>query len=103
PSLSLRPCLPTSPLSPYTTLFRSLRHVHPDAAHEPGGLRLGPQAFHHRGDRVREVPAGRAAVIRQTTGHRHPTRIVRGQTERVRSEEHTSELVTRSSRMPSSA
>src|SRR5205809_1782818 len=70
--LTRRP--PTSTLFPYTTLFRS---------HAPGRLRGRRRPRRHVADRVLHQPAAPSA--------RH-----RGQgRERVRSEEHTSELQSR--------
>src|SRR5206468_11164717 len=85
-SLLLSP--PLSPLFPYTTLFRSLLRVSP---HSSGAGHHGRRARHAspRGDQSRGL-CGRPSPRRGRRGEGRPQRP------RDRSEEHTSELQSRS-------
>src|SRR5690606_41318376 len=78
---------PTSPLFPYTTLFRS--HPHGEGHHRPA------VAADRRGGRLQyHLHAGHGGD-RQEIRHRHPAHPPRLAGAHHRSEEHTSELQSR--------
>src|SRR5690606_41324358 len=90
----------SSPLSPYTTLFRSgAAHGHPAARDRGGGRREGkargpPQAAHHGAERVSQPGRGTSgprASPREPGWFAADHRAFAA----TRSEEHTSELQSR--------
>src|SRR5207247_9376802 len=89
PHLLHEPRLPSSPLFPYTTLFRSRADRAPTIA--------GPRTDRPDGSRLlgRHLPAPRGGHGLAPAGWRQPGRQVRERREDERSEEHTSELQSR--------
>src|SRR5205823_13780919 len=90
--LSLFLPTPTSPLFPYTTLFRSYGTEDRDpqsARHLVGIAKLGVDPIEHDGPAQPQRQAGGESQEHDARG-RVPHRVLRH--DRVRSEEHTSEL-----------
>src|SRR2546428_4669489 len=79
---------PRSTLFPYTTLFRSRRAVRGEALGAPGG-RVRPR----EGDLVLDQELPHRDRVRRSRGPLAPPRVLRPH---LRSEEHTSELQSRS-------
>src|SRR5206468_12695612 len=89
---ALTPSPPCFTLSPYTTLFRSRRLRHRQEFRSPVSpdLGLGEPALRVAGDRVR------AETGREPSGHVSRLRRHHARAGKRRSEEHTSELQSRS-------
>src|SRR5207247_7715772 len=84
PSPPITPPSPTSPLFPYTTLFRSRFHlITPSSGRAQSGAPQRVQRFRETASSpVQDVVVGKAAAIEPSGGE-------------ARSEEHTSELQSR--------
>src|SRR5690348_17355878 len=93
---------PSSTLFPYTTLFRSILDTTAELAAEHGLLSVTMSQIAER------TGIGRATLYKyfpdvQAILHAWHERQIAAHLAQLRSEEHTSEPVTRPSRMPSSA